>query len=330
MAYVMIWQPRNLRDCSNLRDPSGLWGITAYFNPIGYRRRLENYRLFRANLAIPLVTVELGTDGHYELNESDADILIRCNATDVLWQRERMINLAMAAVPRECQKIARLDCDVIFDDPSWPELASRQLDEHALVQLFTEAYDQPRDHLPGAFGFPDRSRAWEGFASRWRTERDPTLIDRRVQIAGTRSNYSMGLAWGFRRELHGSLALYDACILGGAEHAILAAACGLPEIVIDYQRMGPARSQHYLTWASRFHRIVGGTFGFVPGRIAHLWHGEIRHRGYGTRYQNFADFDFDPVRDLALNDSGVWRWATDNPGMKAYVKDYFASRREDG
>ena len=37
-----------------------LWAITAYFNPFGYRRRRENYGLFRKNLEVPLLTVELG------------------------------------------------------------------------------------------------------------------------------------------------------------------------------------------------------------------------------------------------------------------------------
>lgn len=317
-------RPRHLE-----RHP-GLWGVTAYFNPIGYRRRLENYRHFRAQLSIPLVTVELGLDGRYDLGESDADILIRCDACDVLWQRERMLNLALAAVPGDCDKIARLDCDVIFEDPSWPTQATRALDDHVFVQLFTQAYDQPRDTVPGKPGFPDLARAWEGFASLWRAERNPALIDRRIQAAGTRSRCAMGMAWAFRRELHADLDIYDTCILGGAEHAMLAAACGMPEIVVDYQCMGSARRRNYLDWATRFHRLVNGTFGVVQGRIAHLWHGDIEHRGYATRYRDFATFAFDPVRDLALNETGVWRWATDDVEMKTYVRDYFASRREDG
>ena len=36
-----------------------LWGITCYFNPVGYKRRLQNYHVFRRHLTIPLITVEL-------------------------------------------------------------------------------------------------------------------------------------------------------------------------------------------------------------------------------------------------------------------------------
>jgi hypothetical protein len=314
----------------NLRLAEEVWGICAYFNPVGYRRRLANYREFRRHLAVPLVTVEMSHDGRYELGPDDADVLIQCSAADVLWQRERMLNLALAAVPPGCNKIARLDCDVVFENPDWPRLASRLLDDFPLIQLFDEAFDQPPDCLPGQPAFPDRSRVWEGFASQWATSRDPRTLDRRSQASGTRSTSAMGLAWAFRRDLHQDIGMYDACVLGGAEHAILCAACGVADMVASYQQMSPARNRHYFDWATPFQPLIAGQLGFVPGRIAHLWHGDVEHRGYKTRYARFQDFDFDPARDLQLAESGMWQWATEKVEMHAYVRDYFASRREDG
>lgn len=307
-----------------------LWGICAYFNPLGYRRRLWNYREFRRHLPIPLVTVELGFDGRFDLDGDDADILIRCTGDDVLWQRERLWNLALQAVPADCQKIARLDGDILLESPDWPEQACRLLEDFPLIQLFTSAYDQPADGIPGAPGFPQRTRTWESFASCWQTDRDPGLLDRRIQPTGVRSSCAMGLAWAFRRDLHADLSLYDACILGGAEHAMLCAACGAPELVIDYQHMSDARRLHYLDWAGRFHRAVEGRWAALPGNALHLWHGDIAHRGYGTRYQNLRPYEFDPARDLALNECGVWKWNSSKPEMHAYVRQFFADRRDDG
>ena len=51
--------------------------ITSYFNPAGYRRRLLNYRRFRAALQVPLAAVELSFDGCWELADDDADYLVR-------------------------------------------------------------------------------------------------------------------------------------------------------------------------------------------------------------------------------------------------------------
>ena len=60
-----------------------MWALTTYFNPVRYKRRLSNYRIFRSNLHIPLVTVELSFDGHFELTKNDADVLIQ----DIRWCR---------------------------------------------------------------------------------------------------------------------------------------------------------------------------------------------------------------------------------------------------
>jgi hypothetical protein len=54
-----------------------VWAITSYYNPARFKRRLPNYRIFRANLGVPLVTVELSFDGHFELTEKDADVLVQ-------------------------------------------------------------------------------------------------------------------------------------------------------------------------------------------------------------------------------------------------------------
>jgi hypothetical protein len=53
------------------------WAITCYFNPAGYRRRLENYRTFRQRLKVPLVAVELSFGEEFQLASGDADILVQ-------------------------------------------------------------------------------------------------------------------------------------------------------------------------------------------------------------------------------------------------------------
>jgi hypothetical protein len=72
------------------RSPDGsLWVVTSFFNPAGYRRKLANFRRFRERLGTPLVAVELGFGGRFSLDRRDADILVRVQDGDVLWQKER-------------------------------------------------------------------------------------------------------------------------------------------------------------------------------------------------------------------------------------------------
>jgi hypothetical protein len=72
-----------------------LWAVTSYFNPAGFRRRRENYRVFRDRLAVPLAAVELSFNGHFELAPQDAEILIQIPGRDVMWQKERLLNVAV-------------------------------------------------------------------------------------------------------------------------------------------------------------------------------------------------------------------------------------------
>jgi hypothetical protein len=131
------------------RYADGLWAITCYFNPMGYRRRLSNFRIFREHLQVPLVAVELAYGCEFELRRRDADILLRLRGGAVLWQKERLLNLTLQALPRSCQKVAWLDCDIIFDIADWVEMADALLDRFAIVQLFRHVHSLSPDWVVG-------------------------------------------------------------------------------------------------------------------------------------------------------------------------------------
>ena len=117
-----------------------MWAMTSYFNPVRYKRRLSHYRTFHNNLHIPLITVELSFDAKFELTKNDADILIQISGGAVLWQKERLLNIALKSVPNDVENIAWVDCDILFRRDNWAEEAEKQLNErHKIVQLFSDA-----------------------------------------------------------------------------------------------------------------------------------------------------------------------------------------------
>ena len=69
---------------------------------------------------------------------------------------------------------------------------------------------------------------------------------------------------------------------------------------------------------------------YIPGRLFHLWHCELRNRRYGQRHRARELLDFDPGADIAIDRGGCWRWNSDKPDLHEYVRTYFAQRREDG
>jgi hypothetical protein len=308
-----------------------LWAICPYFNPMHWRRRRENYARFREALALPLVTVELGYDDRFDLGAGDADILIQIPAADVMWQKERLLNLALAATPPHVDKLVAIDGDVIFPRAEIWEEVSRALDRTPLLQPFSHVYyllaDHPLDFaqieatLPACAGF-----GWlrsEGRSTLdlcnpdWRNPHDLPPV-------------SYGLAWAFRRELFAERGFYDAWVIGGGTRVHCFASAGLWSEAADAMRFTPPVREHFRAWAKGFHAAVGDRWGCVPGAVAHLWHGTIGGRRFRQRYEDFARFEFDPHSDLALDDHGAWRWSSAKSAMKNYVREYFAGRQEDG
>ena len=130
-------------------DP--LWAIACYFNPSGSARRLSNFRTFRRRLGARLVAVELSFDGGFDLVEEDADRLLRVHGGDRLWQKERLLSLALGALPDDCEHVAWLDADIVFHERDWAERVRDALGRHAVVQVF-DRLEEPGPGRDGAVG----------------------------------------------------------------------------------------------------------------------------------------------------------------------------------
>ena len=305
-----------------------LWAMTCYFNPVGYERRLQNYLTFRRHLTVPLVTVELAYHDDFDLQPDAADILIRLRGTDVLWQKERLLNLALAKLPEHCDRVAWLDCDVVFEHDDWAERASRALERVPLLQPFQRVYE-PSAHGPGQ---PTRlpRDAQLGYSLAYLLSQGlvtPEILQGNMRI---RHRSNSGLAWVARRELLDRDGFYDACVMGSGNRAMLCGALGTPANAISYLAMTADWAEHYDAWANRHFDTVRGAIGCTEGAIIHLWHGDLKHRRYQERHHEFSAYDYNPATDIAVDKSGCWRWSSQKPEMHAYVADYFRSRREDG
>jgi hypothetical protein len=307
---------------------SDLWAITAYFNPTGgTSRRLANYRIFRERLAAPLVAVELAYGAAFELREGDAEILIQIRGGDVMWQKERLLNVALAALPASCSKVAWLDGDVVFGSEDWVEQASRRLDDTPLLQPFSRAHYLSKDALSGQIDLAQAESTRLSVA--FTTASTEPVVNASTGKPIRRHPPGLGLAWAARREILDKHGLYDACIVGGGDRAIIAAAAGGFAELMDRQHMNEAQRRRYLAWAEPFHATVSAVDAHLDGDLFHLWHGSFTARSYANRHAGLESFDFDPFSDIAFADNGAWRWNSEKPALHAYVREYFLSRLED-
>jgi hypothetical protein len=306
-------------------SPDDLWAITSYFNPAGYRRRLANYRTFARHLDVPLLTVELAFDDDFELGADDADILVQLRGGDVMWQKERLLNIALRALPPDCRKVAAIDCDLVFESSDWAARTSRILDSVTLVQPFSHAFWTPPGWQPGGAVDPgDFVFRSAGYLIDAGMPSDAAVCGRGDEI-----RCAHGMAWAARRSLWETYGFYDANIVGGGDTSLFRAAFGYPDLVVERFEMDRRRARHFRAWAEPLYDAVKGDVGYVAGDIYHLWHGAFQDRRYVERYHRLAALGFDPDADIALGDSGVWRWNTDKPELHAFVRGYFPSRNED-
>jgi len=292
------------------------WGITAYFNPSRYATKRANYRLFRESLklqGLPLVAVELVHDeGPFDLEDGDAEILVQRRGGDVMWQKERMLNVGLEHLPPGCDKVVLLDADTLFQNRHWVADTAELLEQYAFVQPFSYAFWLP----PKCTSAPERTTVVGSVAYCWVHGRN---VRRGVP----------GFALAARRGVFHTLGIYDRMILGGGDRILLSAAMGIdpadnphieghPSSLLDDARQ----------WCQGVRAAGHQSLAYTEGNLLHLWHGTFRNRRYGRRVRLLADFDVH--NDIRIDDQGAWAWATDKPALHAGVRRYFELRNEDG
>jgi len=302
---------------------SDLIVITTYFNPCRYRTRRSNYNLFIDGLrkvGVPCITVECAFPGQdFELPEALG--VMRVRADTLLWQKERLLNLAASWLPPSCKYVAWLDCDILFDNPRWDRDLVSVLKQKQVAQVFETCRRLDRT------GSGEADPLAHSFASVMASSPESLEIGRYDKHGHT------GYGWAMRREIFEEVGLYEAAISGSADHFMAHAIYGNYGFCVENAlKRDPAQITHLKTWGQSFHRMVQGSLGVVPGQIRHLWHGDTVDRRYFLRMHDITDLGYNPHTDLAARPGLPLEWADGmrKEGLRDYFANYFAMRREDG
>jgi hypothetical protein len=283
--------------------PGDLGVIVAYFDSARARPRLDAFERLTSELeamGLPWRAAEGSVDDMaFELPPAEG--LFRARSAHALWQRERLLNLALRSLPAICTKVVWLDGDVEFENSNWSDATSRRLDQCAIVQPFE------RVRLLGVGG---NHVVVPGFAAS--LVGDPSL-----SIHGHPS-----IAWAARRDLLERHGLYDACVVGGGDHWMTHAFAGdwdgpcaqrlLPEDT-------PGRA-HAVRWAEAVYPCVRARIGFVEGTAVCNW-----RRPFS---EATGPLPFDPERDLVVNSEGLWEWRTCNAAWDLRVQERLVLLRD--
>ena len=289
--------------------------------------------------------VHADLDSLFELRagrDADEVIHLTTSPSNTLWQKERMLNLAVARLPARCTKVAWIDADSFFTNERWVADTSALLDHQLVVQPFAFLV-----RLPPAVDWIDPAAINVTTATApGRPPGDVVAVTQLYRGAGyvrvtqgrnAQKHYLLGneeenighsgIAWCARRSFLSELGFYDKLIIGGGDNLFFQSVIG-----VFKKSMRENLSEHVRrqieSWASSVYNATKGSFGYTDGIAYTMFHGTRDKRSYRKRYEVLRDNDFDPRSDIALSDAGVWEWASDKPKLHSDVRAYFRSRKE--
>ncbi|ROZ64127.1 hypothetical protein [Ramlibacter sp. WS9] len=310
-----------------------LIALTSYYNPFHGQRRRRNYDRFRRYLGVPLVAVEWSPDGRFDLSAGDADVMLRVNGGDVLWQKERLLNRGLAHI-REAglaRDVAIIDADAVFAAADWAERTSAALDAWPVVQCFSRA-----DYLPPLPAQshtraellavePERSMPSLAYALSQGNQvftTDPVMVQTWVNASPLSGN--PGLATAVRLAELPEFKLYEGNIVGGGDLVLMAGIHGALDDLFLHRHFSPGHRADVLAWAARC-LPSQARLGWAEGRVLHLWHGTMEARRLKQRQLVLGPRDYDPQRDVDRNGDAL-RFKDPAGELKAAVEAYLVSR----
>lgn len=269
--------------------------LTCYFNPCKYKSRLENYLKFREKINRPLITVELSFDGDFDIPDA---IHISGSDNNIMWQKERLLNIALHHSNSE--NFAYIDCDVFFDDDNWYDRAIEKLKDYHVVRLFDST----------------------------------TYMNNKMEVHNVIKDIPPhvkmnGIAWAYRRDIL-SCGLYDKCIAGQGDSLIYCALgdewSNLAFSHLLTKTMPVKLLEDFLKWSAYTCRNNIKVCS-IENNCFHYFHGHPNNRKYYEVSKMLSDHNFDPNRDIFINDDGIYEWS--NRDINDKMIKYFYDRKED-
>jgi hypothetical protein len=299
---------------------SVLAAVTAYFNPQHSTTRRENWFRCAEHLAdqgIYLATVEGVREGD-KPDLPGVHSVQQVSFRDVLWHKERLLNLAIERLDDVVDAVAWVDADVLWDCTDLRDRPLEKLGRYYVIQPWAKC------ELLGADGKPQK---WLGgqFAQ--------SMASGNKGRPGDASPHKKhpGFAWAARLQTLVDMGgLYEGHVTGGGDTQMAIGFYGDFRCKFMDGRMTTQMRASWLEWAKKAYAAVRGNVGFLDSTISHLYHGEIGDRKYLDRCQMLVRNEYDPARHIRVAESGALEWTEEAPlSLITDVADYLLRRRKE-
>lgn len=291
--------------------------ISCFFNHTKSNVLVENLKAFHESLGkykdiLKIIEcVPLG--GQSELGGVGSVLTVHSNS--VLWQKERLLNIALDRLDSSVDTVIWCDTDLEFENPDWVSVVCEALGDADVLQPFASVVQKP------ALGEP----ALPSFSTC--VVKNPELADQRFHAHG-----HTGYAWAIKREVIEKAGFFDECIMGGADHVMAHAFTGTPKSDCIAPLLGEnsALNRRFVQWAAR---LLDGRdklkLGSISQTVHHRRHGSQQGRMYIGRNRLMDQIGFDPERHLKRNLWNCWEWTESAQAQRQLATEYFDQRQED-
>jgi hypothetical protein len=303
-----------------------IWAVCCIFNYTPSHYRDKNYKIFRENLKkhdIKLLTVEFDPNGVFKLTENDAEKLIQLKDGDILWQKERLLNIGIDNLPKNTDIVLILDTDIIFSEKNTVDKIKKAMEQYKIVQCFSRNLQlNPLLFLNENnidFFNIDNSINYFFYGNDNSSYMKKFFEDKKFG--------NTGLAWAFRYETLKKIRLFEMNIAGSGDYAMVCAFTRVfkkPHIIT-----GTGNSWFLYSDLVRKH-VKPEEVNYIEDTILYsLYHGERENRNYITRHDLLIKYNFDSTKQLIIREGLPFKFTEDvDPLMVEEMKQYFLGRRE--
>lgn len=300
--------------------------IMYYWNHFKRKSILKNFYICHNNLQkydCDIIPIEISTNDYFDLEIGNT---IKFKNDQLLWQKERIINLVVKKIQSAYEYVAFVDGDILLSEDLWIEQAKEKLNakDNLMVQLFSDVYYLPRGHY--------RNHGYYSFST-------PSVASQIVN-AGSVSAYAdslnsddyiygnPGMGWITKTQTLVDNPLYDKCIVGGGDTINLIYNLGIENKKDSPIGRAMANDIDCFLTDKTFTKNTNVEFDFVDQPIFHLNHGNRVNRKYIERQSILSECNFLPSEDLYI-DQGIYRYKGNNALFLKKIETYFKERNED-
>lgn len=303
---------------------SDLAFVTSYFNPTNSEIRLSSFRTFHARLSRigrPIFVAEFAKEGESSQLQGIPNVKTILGK-DMLFQKERLINILLPRLIDKFENICWIDCDIVFLDQNPAERILDKLEHVEVVQAGRRLYYAQPGEVPSKYPNTGLRKFCRVMAYKQAAENQlsyPAEID-----------FSFpGGVWAARSEFLKDHQLYDKAILGGGDKFFFDACFGLFSHAITPFLLSNDMIIDWFKWAKPVYLRLRGNVTYAELDLAHLYHGKHENRQYISRHSILKEFGFGPD-SLRINSGGAYEFKERNPLLLNRIERYFSGRSEAG